>query len=486
MGNGALLIGSRQSMEAEMNAHMKATSEVNLTSLLDGQRAAFLREGPPTFNQRMADLAKLKEAVLARREDFEAAIDADFGHRAAYETAIMELVPTIQGIDYLRRHLKGWMRARHRHVALHALPGRARVIYQPLGVVGIVSPWNFPLGLALTPLATAIAAGNRAMLKPSELTPATTELMAMMLREIFSEEQVAVVRGGPDVGAAFSALSFDYILFTGSTNVGRAVMRAAAEHLVPVTLELGGKSPVIIDHNYSLDRAAASIASGKLANAGQICIAPDYALVHEDKGEAFVAAYKNAVRKLYPDGSSNYSSIINSRHYARLKEMIEDARSKGGRIIEIEVPSQHERTSPPTVILGARPEMAVMQEEIFGPILPVVSYRDAEDAIAMVNAAPRPLALYLFSQDRKLVDMVLTRTTSGNVTINDTLIHYAIDDLPFGGVGASGMGAYHGEEGFKTFSHAKGVFEQARWNFAGLARPPFGRMTDFVLSHLLR
>lgn len=467
-----------------MNA--PATSTVGLASLLERQRAAFLREGAPTFDQRMGDLTKLKKAVLARREEFAASVEADFGSRSAYETAIMEIVPIVQGIDYLRRHLNKWMRPQRRHVPLYALPGRARVLYQPLGVVGIVSPWNFPLGLALMPLATAIAAGNRAMLKPSELTSATTELMAKMLRDIFPQNQVAVVIGGPEVGAAFSALPFDHLLFTGSTDVGRAVMRAAAENLVPVTLELGGKSPAIVDRGFSLDRAAASIAYGKLANAGQICIAPDYALVHENEREAFVAAYKNAVCKLYSNGSSDYASIINSRHYARLEELIEDAQSKGARIIKIELPAQHERTSPPTVILGATPDMAVMQEEIFGPILPVISYKDAEDAIALVNAAPRPLALYLFSEDRKLVDMVLTRTMSGNVTINDTLIHYTIDDLPFGGVGASGIGAYHGEEGFKTFSHAKGVFEQARWNFAGLARAPFGRMTDLVLSYLLR
>ena len=470
-----------------MNAHVKATSEVNLTSLLESQRAAFLQEGPPTFDQRMADLAKLKEAVLARRKDFEAAIDADFGHRSAHETAIMELVPTIQGIDYLRHHLKGWMRARRRHVALHAFPGRARVIYQPLGVVGIVSPWNFPLGLALTPLATAIAAGNRAMLKPSELTPATTELMAKMLHEIFSEDRVAVVSGGPDVGAAFSALPFDHILFTGSTNVGRAVMRAASENLVPVTLELGGRSPAIVGRGFSQDRAAASIAHGKLANAGQICIAPDYALVHEADHEAFVAAYAQAVRKLYPGGASDsaYASIINAHHYDRLAALIEDARAKGARIIEI-TRGERERTLAPTIVLGATPEMAVMQEEIFGPILPIVSYKEVDEAIAYVNARARPLALYVFSEDKDVVDAILTRTTSGNVTINDTLIHYVIDDLPFGGVGASGIGAYHGEEGFKTLSHAKGVFKQAKWNFAGLVRAPFGRMTDLVLAYLLR
>jgi coniferyl-aldehyde dehydrogenase len=465
-------------------------NEVGLTSILARQRAAFLQEGPPTFDQRMADLAKLKDAVLARRKDFEAAIDADFGHRPAYETAILELVPTIQGIGYLRHRLKGWMRPQRRHVPLHAMPGSARVLYQPLGVIGIVSPWNFPLGLALTPLATAIAAGNRAMLKPSELTPATTELMAKMLRDIFPDEQVAVVSGGPEVGAAFSALPFDHILFTGSTNVGRAVMRAASGNLVPVTLELGGKSPAIVDRGFSLDRAAASIAYGKLANAGQVCIAPDYALVREDDAEAFVGAYERAVRKLCPGGASDpaYASIINSRHLSRLTGLIEDARNKGARIIEVDSPAgaQPERTFPPTIVVGVTPEMAVMREEIFGPILPIVFYKEVDEAIAYVNARARPLALYVFSKDKNVVDAILRRTTSGNVTINDTLIHYVIDDLPFGGVGASGIGAYHGEEGFKTLSHAKGVFEQAKWNFAGMVRAPFGRTTDMVARYLLR
>jgi coniferyl-aldehyde dehydrogenase len=469
-----------------MNAPAKTPNEVGPTSLLDRQRAAFLREGPPPFAQRMADLAKLKNAVLARRKEFALSVNSDFGRRAARETAIMEIVPIVQGIDYLRHNLKRWMRPQRRGVPLHARPGSAHVLYQPLGVVGIVSPWNFPLGLALTPLATAIAAGNRAMLKPSELTPATAELLAATLREVFPEEQVAVVCGGPEVGAAFAALPFDHILFTGSTNVGRAVMRAAAENLVPVTLELGGKSPAILDRGFSADRAAASIAYGKLSNAGQICVAPDYALVHEENVDAFLDAYRRAVRKFYPSGSPDYASIINSHHYGRLRGLIEDARKKGARIVEIEVPLQNERSLAPTIVLGATAEMAVMQEEIFGPVLPVVSYKNLDDAIAIVNARPRPLALYVFSDDRKTIDAVLARTTSGDVTINDTLLHYAIDDLPFGGVGASGIGAYHGEEGFKTFSHAKGIFQQAKWNFTGFIRPPFGRMTDMVLEFLLR
>jgi coniferyl-aldehyde dehydrogenase len=475
-------------MEARMNTHAPITDTIGLTALLERQRAAFLREGLPTRDQRLTDLVKLKKMILMRRDELTRSVSADFGHRAPYETTIMEIVPIVQGIDYLCRHLKRWMRPQRRHVAFYAMPGKAHVVYQPRGVVGIVSPWNFPLGLALMPLATAIAAGNRVMLKPSELTPTTTALMANMLREIFAEEQVATVTGGADVGAAFSALRFDHLLFTGSTNVGRAVMRAASDNLVPVTLELGGKSPAIIDRGFSTDRAASSIAYGKLANAGQICIAPDYVILHEEDRDNFVASYTRAARKLYSDGTSDpsYSSIINAHHVHRLEALIQDAKNKGAQIIDIGFGAKRERTLAPVLVLGTTPDMEIMQEEIFGPILPIVSYRDVSEAITYVNAAPRPLALYIFSEDRHLVDRVLAQTTSGNVTVNDTLMHYAIDDLPFGGVGASGIGAYHGEEGFKTLSHAKGIFDQPKWNLAGLVRPPFGRMTNLILSYLLR
>jgi coniferyl-aldehyde dehydrogenase len=474
-----------------MNAHATVTSDALLCSLLDKQRTAFLRAGPPTLKERTVDLAKLKTALLAWRKEFALSIDADFGHRSGYETTIMEIVPVVQGIDYLRRNLRRWMRPQRRRVAMHFLPGKTLVIHQPLGVVGIMSPWNYPLALTLMPLATAIAAGDRAMIKPSEFTPATTELMTAMLREIFPEEQVAVVTGGAEVGTAFSGLPFDHLIFTGSTTVGRSAMRAASDHLVPVTLELGGKSPVIVEHKFSLDRAAASVAYGKLANAGQTCIAPDYALVHVDDIEAFTAAYADAVGRLYPGGASDpaYASIINSHHYGRLLGLVEDARKKGARVIEIGSSGadfSRERTLAPTLVLNATPDMRVMQDEIFGPILPIVTYRDIDEAIAYVNARPRPLALYFFGQDSGVRWKILERTTSGNVTINDTLLHFALDDLPFGGVGASGIGAYHGEEGFKALSHAKGVFEQAKWNFTGLLRAPFGRVTDFILTYLLR
>jgi coniferyl-aldehyde dehydrogenase len=477
-------------LEGYMTVHASADA-LGLTSILARQRAAFLQNGAPPAAQRQADLAKLKTAILARRKEFEKAVSADFGHRSAYETAIMDIVPIVQGIAYLRRNLRKWMRPQTRRVAVHFMPGRAWVARQPLGVVGIISPWNYPLALSLMPLATAIAAGNRAMVKPSEFTPATTELLAAMLGDIFPEEQIAVIKGDASIAAAFAALPFDHLLFTGSTNVGRQVMRAASENLVPVTLELGGKSPVIVEPGFSPQRAAASIAFGKLANAGQTCIAPDYALVQADDVEHFLAAYADAIRTYYPDGASDeaYASIINKHHYDRLTALIDDARKKGARIIEIDHGgdlSKRERSLAPSVILNATSDMTVLQDEIFGPVLPVIPYKDMDEAIAYVNARPRPLALYVFAENRNVVGQVLARTTSGNVSVNDTLLHYALDDLPFGGVGPSGMGAYHGEEGFKTLSHSKGIFEQAKWNFTGLLRAPFGRLADIVLAYMLR
>lgn len=463
-----------------------------LDGLLARQREAFLRGGPPSLGQRRADLKKLRDAVVARRREIEETLNADFGHRSGSETAIMEILALILEIDYLRRNLRRFMRPERRHVALPMRFGRARIEYQPLGVVGIMAPWNYPLSLVLTPLATALAAGDRAMIKPSEITPATAELLKRMLAELFPEDQVAIVIGDASVGAAFSALPFDHLVFTGSTAVGRAVMRAASDHLMPVTLELGGKSPVIIARGQSLDRVAADIAYGKLANSGQTCIAPDYVLAPDDQCDAFVAAYGRAVARLYPDGptGADYGSIINDRHYARLSGLVDDARAKGARVVEVgpRASDAHHRphTLAPMVVLDTRDDMRMMQEEIFGPILPVISYSEITDAIAYVNARPRPLALYYFGDDDQDRCAVLSGTTSGNVTINGTLMHYAQDDLPFGGVGPSGMGAYHGIEGFRALSHAKGVYEQGRWNAGRLLRPPFGRLAATVLKLMLR
>lgn len=405
----------------------------------------------------------------------------------------MDLVPVMDGLRYLGRNLDRWARAEPRGVALHFRPASNRVVHQPLGVVGIISPWNFPVALALLPLATAIAAGNRVMLKPSELTPATSALLSSMLGQIFAPDQVAVVLGDAGVGAAFSSLPFDHLLFTGSTPVGHAVMRAASEHLVPVTLELGGKSPVVIDRGWSLKRAARRIAWGKLANAGQTCVAPDYVLVADEELEPFVTTYAAEVQRLYPAIASNpdYGTIISDRHYARLAGLLDDARAKGARVLEIGTVSAgqrhlHPRTFLPAIVTDVTDEMAVAREEIFGPILLVLPYRSIDDAVAYVNARPRPLALYFFGPDGPARRRVVERTTSGGVSINETLLHYAQDDIPFGGVGASGMGAYHGQVGFTRMSHAKGVFEQARFNVTDLLRPPFGAWFDRAMAYLLR
>lgn len=465
---------------------------LQLDQILARQRASFLRDGAPSLVRRRADLTKLRGAVLASKDEIAEAISADFGHRSRHETAIMELMTLVMGIDYLHKHLRRFMRPTRRHVGLAMRMGSARIEYQPLGVVGIMAPWNYPLSLTAMPLATAIAAGNRAMIKPSEFTPATSTLLTRLLADIFPQEQVAVVQGDAGVGAAFSALPFDHLVFTGSTAVGRAVMKAASEHLVPVTLELGGKSPVIVVRDFDLDRAAMGTAYGKFANAGQTCVAPDYALVPEEALDRFVTAFDTAVHTLYPDGptSADYTSIINERHHARLVELIEDARARGARILEVGAKpgdaAGRPHTLAPTLVLDATDDMKIMQDEIFGPVLPVKTYRSLDEAIGYVNAHPRPLALYFFGADGEDRRKVLSRTTSGNVTINGTLTHYAQEDLPFGGVGPSGMGAYHGIEGFRALSHAKGVFEQGRLNGANLLRAPFGGLADRILGILLR
>lgn len=472
------------------DAHMIAPDAD--AAVLDRQRRAFLRDGAPSRQVRKDRLRRLRAAVLAHRAEISAAVSADFGHRSRHETELMELVPAIQAIDYLIRHLRRFMKPERRHVGITYRTGRAYVAYQPKGVVGVMAPWNYPASLTLVPLATALAAGNRVLLKPSELTPRTSEVLQGLLAEAFSDEEVAVVLGGSDVGARFSALPFDHLLFTGSTAVGRKVMAAAAQNLVPVTLELGGKSPAIIAPGHVNDRTLSSLVFGKLSNAGQTCVAPDYALVHQDDLQAFIQAYGVAVERAYPAGptSTDYSTIINDRHFARLRGLLDDARAKGAQVLEVGAHPQgaaaRERTLAPTLVIDAHDEMAVMQEEIFGPILPVRTYRTIDEVVAYVNASPRPLALYWFGDEDADCASLLSRTISGNVGLNNTLMHVAQDDLPFGGVGPSGMGAYHGIEGFRSMSHAKGVFVQGRWNAASLVRAPFGRLADRVLNVMLR
>ena len=463
----------------------------DMAALLGRQRSAFLKDGPPTLADRKARLKRLRAAVLAHRREVAEAVSADFGHRSHHETDLMEIVGAIQTIDYLIRNLRRFMKPERRHVGLFYRTGRAYVEYQPKGVIGVMAPWNYPFSLTIIPLATALAAGNRAMLNPSELTPRTSEAIRRMLEEIFPPEEVAVVLGGPEIGAAFSGLPFDHLLFTGSTPVGRKVMKAASDNLVPLTLELGGKSPVIVERGHVNDRTMASIVFGKLSNSGQTCVAPDYAMLHEDDLDMFVSQFGASVARSYPSGptSRDYTSIVSDRHYDRLGSLIEDARAKGARVIETGIQpkraTERARTLAPTLIVGAGDDAAIMQEEIFGPILPVRTYRTIDDVINYVNARPRPLALYYFGAQDADCERLLARTTSGNVGINNTMIHVAQDDLPFGGIGPSGMGAYHGIEGFRAMSHAKGVFVQGRWGLPRLLGAPFGRLADFATRMLL-
>jgi coniferyl-aldehyde dehydrogenase len=373
----------------------------------------------------------------------------------------------------------------------HLLPAKARIIRQPLGVAGVISPWNYPVQLALAPGVAALAAGTRVMLKPSELTPATSALLAELVAARFRDDEFTVVCGDANVGRAFAALPFHHLFFTGSTSVGRQVALAAAANLTPVTLELGGKSPAVLDSDVDLATAVTRLMAGKLLNAGQTCIAPDYALVPKSRLDDFDTAAQAGVRALYPDiaGNADYSSIVNARHYARLIALVEDARDKGARIVALgddAADSAYPRRLVPTLVVGVTDDMAIMREEIFGPLLPVEPYASLDEAIAKINARPHPLAMYWFGNDAARRTRALRATLAGGVTVNDTLLHFAHPGLPFGGVGASGSGAYHGEFGFATFSAAKPVYYQARYAATRLLYPPYGAMFERVLALLRR
>lgn len=468
-----------------------SASVQELATLFEAQRAAQRRDGAPPYEERIDALERLERDIVRHREDIARAISADFGNRSRHETLAAEVFVTLSELRHVKKHLRSWMAPEPRPVSYVFFPGRNEVRYQPLGVVGIISPWNYPLQLALAPLVGALAAGNRVMIKPSEYVPRTSDLLRTMLAGAFSNEQVAVVGGGPEVGEAFSRLPFDHLVYTGSTQVGRLVMRAASENLTPLTLELGGKSPTLVLDDAPIGRAAERIMAGKLYNAGQTCVAPDYALVPEGKEDAFVEAARRAVAKLYPTLAANpdYSSLINDRHADRVRGYVEDARRRGAAVLELnpagEAFEKSSRKLPPTLLRGVRDDMAVMRDEIFGPVLPVVGYRRLEDAIDYVNARPRPLALYCFSDDRAAVRRVLDETTSGGAAVNETMLHVAQADLPFGGVGPSGMGHYHGRDGFLTFSKSKGVFYQGPVDTGALLRPPYGKVVEKLLGLLI-
>jgi len=448
-------------------------------------RQAYAAHPMPPAEQRRQWLESLRQLLSDERQAIIDAISADFGNRSADETLLGELMPSLHGIHYARKHLKGWMKPARRKVGLAFQPASAKVIYQPLGVVGVIVPWNYPLFLAIGPLVGALAAGNRVMLKLSESTPATGLLLKELLGRVFPEDLVCVVLGDVDIGMAFSKLPFDHLLFTGATSIGKHVMRAAAEHLTPVTLELGGKSPAIVSSDVPLKDAAERIAFGKTLNAGQTCVAPDYVLVPQERVDAFVEAYRQAVRGFYPTLADNpdYTSIINDRQLARLNGYISDATSKGAQVIPLFDQGQQRRMGH-SLLLNVSDDMTLMQDEIFGPLLPIVPYNGLDEAFAYINQRPRPLALYYFGYNKREQQRVLHETHSGGVCLNDTLLHVPQEDLPFGGVGPSGMGHYHGHEGFLTFSKAKGVLTKQRFNAARLIYPPYGKSIQKLIQKL--
>jgi coniferyl-aldehyde dehydrogenase len=466
------------------SAAAAAVASRRAPDLLAGQRRAFLEQGTPSAQARIERIDRLIASVIEHEMRIIEACTADFGHRSPDASRWAEVAFFLEGAKYCRKHLTRWMKPEKRSpmFPLGLLGARAEVRYQPVGVVGIVSPWNFPVYLALSPLAGVLAAGNRAVIKPSEVTPACAEVIASIVRKAFDETEVAVVTGGPEVGAAFTALPFDHLVFTGGTAIARHVMRAAADHLVPVTLELGGKCPVIVGKKADLGDVARKVMNGKCMNAGQICLAPDYVLVPAGRRGELVEALRAATATMF-DGlrdNPDYTSVVNERHRKRIQGYLDDARSKGAELVELNpkgesFEGQKANKMPPTLVLDATEDMTIMKEEIFGPALPVKTYGTIDEAIAYVNAHDRPLALYYFGHDRAEREHVLGRTTSGGVTVNDVMMHVVQEDLPFGGIGPSGMGSYHAHEGFRTFSHARSVFTQTKIDALGkVLRPPFG------------
>jgi coniferyl-aldehyde dehydrogenase len=463
----------------------------SLQHTLDRLRAAFDAEPYPNWALRRDRLRRLQGLLRRHAAELAEAIDTDFSGRPPPETGLLELVPSLHGIADALRHGRSWMRPRRAAVSPWFWPARAQLLPQPLGVVGIIAPWNYPLVLAVAPLTAALVAGNRAMVKLSEYTPTFSAVFAQRMAQAFAPDEVAVVQGGAEVGAAFAALPFDHLLFTGSTDVGKRVMAAAAANLTPVTLELGGKSPAVIAPGYDLRHAALRIVYGKLVNAGQTCIAPDHVYLPRGLEADFIAACRASAQQLYPLGlrSPDYASIIDHRQYSRLLGLLGEARAAGARVHALFDGLQSDdlrHRLAPAVVSDAPPTVKLMREEIFGPILPLVAYDDIAQVVDQLRRQPRPLALYWFDRDRRRTQHALLHTHAGGVTVGDTLLHFAQHGLPFGGVGASGMGHYHGRWGFDTFSKLKPVLLQSRLSAIGLAAPPYGERTRWLMKLLGR
>ena len=468
-----------------------------MADVLKRQRAAFTAALPEPMAVRRDRIDRAIALLIDHKDAFAKAVSADFGHRSTEQTLMTDIMPSVGALKHAKKHFETWGRSERRKpmFPLSLLGAKAEVVYQPKGVVGVIAPWNFPVGMVMVPMAGILAAGNRAMIKPSEFTERVAAVFAEVVPKYFAEDEIAVFTGVVEVGSAFSQLAFDHMIFTGATSVGKHIMRAAAENLVPVTLELGGKSPTFVGRSADKQKAGQRIALGKMMNAGQICLAPDYLLVAKDQEADVIESVKAGVAAMYPSllNNDDYTSVVNGRNYERLQGYLTDAKEKGAELIELnpageDFAGSNGNKMPLTIVRNVTDDMKLMQEEIFGPILPVMTYDSIDGAIDYVNSHGRPLGLYYFGDDKAEEAKVLSRTISGGVTVNDVLFHNAMEDLPFGGVGPSGMGNYHGIDGFKTFSHGRAVYRQSGLDIAKLSgfKPPYGKATLSTLARELK
>lgn len=467
-----------------------------MSELLAKQKAANLRDGIPSAQTRIDWIERCIGLLVDHQTEICDAMAEDFGHRSKDQSAMTDIAGSIGPLKFAKKNVRKWMKdeSRASEFPLGLLGAKSKIHYQPKGVVGVISPWNFPVQLTFSPLAGILSAGNRAMIKPSEFTEHTSKLLKQIFAKAFTEEEIAIVTGGPEVGAEFTKLPFDHMLFTGATSIAKHVMRAAAENLVPLTLELGGKSPVIVGRTADLNKAAKRIMAGKTLNSGQICLAPDYILIAKENKEAFIEAARAAVEELYPSGIINnddYTSIVNERHYERINSYITDAKEKGAEVVALNPQNEDQQKQEnhkviPHIIVDANDDMSVMQDEIFGPILPIKTYDHIQEAIDYVNDHDRPLALYYFGSNKAEQEDVLNNTISGGVTINDVIFHVSQEDLPFGGIGPSGMGFYHGKEGFHEFSHKRSIFKQPNAELLAILRPPYGKALQSQLKRMIK
>ncbi len=485
-------------MNAPQPMTLDSGVDTEMLAALQKQRDSYLQEGAVDAGTRIDRINRAIDVLIRHADAISEALNTDFTCRPRQVNLLSDVASSVGTLKHARKHLKGWMKAEKRPTIfpLNLLGGRSRIEYQPKGVVGIVAPWNFPVAMVFQPMAGILAAGNRVMIKPSEFTPATSDVIASMIAEAFDATEAAVFTGGPEVGQAFAGLPFDHMIFTGATGIARHIMAAASRNLVPLTLELGGKSPVVISRSANLELTMQRIMLGKTLNAGQICLAPDYLLVPEEQLEQVVAAAKSAVEGMYPTLLQNpeYTSVVNARHYQRLSGYLEEANIRGQRIVALNPGNEDFESQsgsfkiPPTLIVKPEDDLALMQEEIFGPLLPILTYQSFDETIDYINRRPRPLAAYYFGSDNAEEEALIKRTTSGGVCVNDVLMHIVQEDLPFGGIGPSGMGSYHGLEGFRTFSHAKSVYRQTSINVAKLGGmlPPYSSKTENTIKAQLK